>query len=381
MHIIYILKRTHTSKHNTGHPCHLFIFIGILSCAYFGLFGCTSSDIKSPPAKKQRTTQETALNRLTKLPTVKRVTPWQLPDGVTKQSNVALAITTDHYQIYTTVTDPLILEFIPVFLESSFIAYCKTIQRKVKLESRFPIYLFQTRLEWADFTKLSTGHLSKIYLQITAGAYFDNGICVAWHLGRTNDYSVLAHEGWHQFAHRVMKFNLPSWLNEGIATTFEKYRWQHGNLIFEPKRNGPRLFSLKNAIATNTLLPLETLVATDPGNVLLHTQKSHSSNTESAIGTYYGQCHALIRFLQEYNQGAILVKFIEMLQGADQGTWPLSPSLISESTEKDKPLSRYWNSQVGAIIFDTYISKESVRINSAYRNFCLSLASTVSGRR
>lgn len=371
------MKLKHTSQHRCGQRCFLCVFIPLLIITHLGLSGCALTESKSTPSKKHRTTQETALSRLNNLPPVKNVIPWQLPDGVTKQSNVALAITTDHYQIYTTVTDPLVLEFIPVFLESSFVAYSKTIMRKVKLDSRFQIYLFQTRQEWADFTRLTTGNLSKLYLQITAGAYFHNGICVAWHLGRTNDYSVLAHEGWHQFAHRVMKYNLPSWLNEGIATTFEAYRWQDGHLIFEPTRNGSRLLSLKHAITANTLLPLETLVTTDPGNVLSHTPKKTMPGAESAIGTYYGQCHGLVRFLQEYNQGAVLVKFIEMLQGADQGTWPLPQSLISESVEKGKPLSRYWNSQVGAIVFNTYISQDTNRMNAIFRNFCGGITAVV----
>ncbi|MBN2374851.1 MAG: hypothetical protein JXD22_00520 [Sedimentisphaerales bacterium] len=311
--------------------------------------------------------------RLGKLPTVQKVESWQVPDYLSDEVVEGLEITTNHYQIFTTHQDPLIMSLVPPFLESAFKSYAKLLGCPVATEKKLLVYLFDNREQWEAFTRQWVPEQSEIYLKITAGAYYVKGACVVYRISRTADFSVLAHEGWHQFVDELFRFRLPAWLDESLATNFEAFVRENGRIRFEPRRNGSRLFALKKAVAGGQLLSLGELLVLDAGRVVSHTPEL-SGEGSSLIATYYAQLYALGRFLQEEKYGRHVLKFQKMLNGAQMGRWPLSEADAAEAVQRLRNPSRDWNGRVGPLVFDYYISPSRREIEAAYRSYCYRIA-------
>ncbi|MHC4187310.1 MAG: hypothetical protein ACYSRQ_03870, partial [Planctomycetota bacterium] len=86
-----------------------------------------------------------------------------------------LKVNTQHYEIHTTLLEPLMLRQVPGFMESAYRAYNSQLPEPVETTSKFKIYLFSQRQQWEDFTDDFTGPQASIYKKIQAGAYYLNG--------------------------------------------------------------------------------------------------------------------------------------------------------------------------------------------------------------
>ncbi|MBN1764256.1 MAG: hypothetical protein JW860_03280 [Sedimentisphaerales bacterium] len=314
--------------------------------------------------------QERLINMLNKLPTVKSVEEWSLPDFITDRDGTPLKISTSHYDVYNTLDDPLILRQVPVFLESAFRSYSEVMGHSITVPEKLAVYFFKTRSQWEDFTRHWTGPMADNYLKIQSGAYYLNGACIAYNLTRQSSFSVLAHEGWHQFSDELFTYRLPAWLDEGLATNFEAYHWENGRVIFDANTNGSRLFSLRQTYAADALFNISDLLTLDAGRVISHTTFNvDGTQSNTRVIAYYAQLYALVRFLREYEYGIYREKFQQMLDDAYLGRWPLDDSLISEATQRDRNPTRRWNAIVGQLIFQTYIASSPLEIESQYRAF------------
>ena len=125
--------------------------------------------------------------------------PSSLADGT------ARLIQTDHYNIYTTITDSMTLSKISQVMEGSFQAYQYLAQGVPATKTRMDCYIFAKRTQWSEFTAMHTGDQASIYLQINRGGYTIGDWYVAYFIGDTSTLSVAAHEGWHQFCYRHFK--------------------------------------------------------------------------------------------------------------------------------------------------------------------------------
>ena len=123
------------------------------------------------------------------LPAVKKIQTWQNDYGD------GIIITTEHYNIHTTLLDPLMLRQLPAFMESAYRAYQNQLPQPIETKIKFTAYLFADRSQWEDFTMTFTAPHGKMYMKIKKGAYYLNGACVAYNIGRTRTFSVMAHEG------------------------------------------------------------------------------------------------------------------------------------------------------------------------------------------
>ena len=291
-------------------------------------------------------------------PAVRNVEVWENPYGS------GLVIQTKHYRVYTTLLEPLMLRQVPGFVESAFKAYESQLPRALGSQQLMNIYLFGTRQQWEDFTKSFTGPESVMYLQIKKGAYVANGTCVAYNIGRKQTFSVIGHEGWHQYNQRLFAYRLPSWLDEGIATLFETCRQTQGRFVFEPGKNLNRLGSLKVTMQQGKLIPLHQLILLNPGQVI-----NGYGNDDAAIA-FYAQNYALVRFLREQSYGIRLRKYHAMLLGAADGTWPLQGDYAAMAADRTRRLTVGWNTQVSAALFDYYINEDVQRLDAEYRAFC-----------
>lgn len=291
-------------------------------------------------------------------PAVKDVRLWNNHYGP------GLMIDTRNYTVYTTLLEPLMLRQIPAFLESAYNAYQSQLPRRLNKTQPLVVYLFETRQQWEQFTRETAGADSSVYLKIQRGAYTLNGIVVAYNIGRKQTFSVIGHEGWHQFNQRLFTYRLPSWLDEGIATLFETCRYSQGQFLFEPQRNLMRLGALKQTLSRGQMIPLRQLIVLNPGQVL-----SNDANDQAVIA-FYAQNYALVRFLREYQYGIRLRQYHALLLGGAEGGWPLPQELASLAADRTRPLTVGWNMRVSPMLFTHYIEPDIDALEKEYREFC-----------
>jgi hypothetical protein len=276
-----------------------------------------------------------------KLPALKSIDLWD------SQFGTGLKLTTAHYEIYTTLLEPLMLSQVPGFVESAYRGYQSQLPQPIGTTAPLTVYLFANRQQWEVFTTDFTGPQAQLYLKIKAGAYYLNGSCVAYNIGRERTFASLGHEGWHQFNSRLFKYRLPSWLDEGIAMQFETTEYDKGLFTFTPDRNGYRLGSLKQTFLKGNVIPLKALITLNPGEVV--------SEGDDAVGAFYSQAYALVRFLREDDYGKRLAKYQKLLFDGLNGQWPLPQQDIKIAIDRNIPITVDWNRQVGAALFEHYI--------------------------
>lgn len=337
--------------------CRVFLFTATLLIC---LAGCQESlkPVSSAPSSAPINGTLAAAGYIRNEPAVKDVQLWNNPYGD------GLAVRTEHYTLYTTLLEPLMLRQFPAFLEAAYRAYQSQLPQPLAAGRPLEVYLFATRSQWEHFTHHTMGAEAEVYLRIQRGAYTANGICVAYNIGRKQTFSVVGHEGWHQFNQRLFTYRLPSWLDEGIATLFETCRYSQGRFEFEPQRNLMRLGSLKKTIQQNHLIPLRQLIVLNPGQVL----SRHGE--DSAVIAFYAQNYALVRFLREYNYGIRLRQYHAMLLGGANGTWPLEGDFAALAADRTRPLTVRWNTLVAPALFNHYIEPDMEALEKEYRTFC-----------
>ncbi len=297
-------------------------------------------------------------------PAVKNINDWNSDFGK------GLVVETNNYRIYTTLRDPLMLRQVPGFVESAYKGYQKQLPEPVSSETLFEVYLFADREQWEKFTKKFTGEYSEIYLKIDKGAYYLNGACVAYNIGRKQTFSVLGHEGWHQFSSRHFKYRLPSWLDEGIAMHFEQSRYRSGFFQFTPAKNLNRLGGLKLALMEGRMMPIEQLIMTNPGQVLF-------SGDQKDSAFYYAQMYSLVRFLRESNYCKRLPNYNAMLMGAIKGSWPLNETARKMAADRNLMMTGGTNAVMSRELFEIYIGDDYETIWAEYLNFCRKITKNI----
>ncbi len=291
------------------------------------------------------------------LPALESVDSWHSKYGP------GLKLTTAHYEIFTTLLEPLMLRQIPDFMESAYRAYNQQLPAPVETTTKLRIFLFADRRQWDDFTKTFAGPRAEVFSKIKAGAYYLNDTCVTYNIGRSRTLSALGHEGWHQFNSRHFEFRLPSWLDEGIAMLFETSQYQDGRFYFEPAQNEYRLEGLKATLLSDQQIPLNELVAMNPGEVL-------ATDQAKAVQAFYSQSYALVRFLREASSGKHQDKFRRLLFDGLRGDWPLSPGSKKIAADRNIPRTVDWNRAVGPQLFKQYINHNISNAEIEYLAFC-----------
>lgn len=122
-----------------------------------------------------------------------------------------------------------------------------------------PLYLFRTQDQYLKF--LASHNINAAN---TEGLFFvqpDIQGLATWTQGKStaHTYSVLQHEGFHQFAFNRIGPNLPVWINEGIAQYFED-SVMVGNKMYVGFANERRITSIKSSLARKKTLPFDKLL-------------------------------------------------------------------------------------------------------------------------
>jgi hypothetical protein len=330
------------------------LFISALSAIF--ICGCVDQTKPLSPSPAVALNSPAGMaDYLSELPAVKKVAVWE------NKYAPGITIFTDHYKIHTTLMEPLMLRQLPGFIEAAHSAYQHQLPRPIQTRTILTVYLFATRGQWEQFTNEFAAPNGQAYMKIKRGAYYLNGSCVAYFIGRDASFSVIAHEGWHQFSSRHFTYRLPSWLDEGIATLFETSKYNGGGFSFYPDRNGGRLGSLRKTLLEGNMIPLEKLVTLNPGQVV---------SDSDAVIAFYGQAYALVRFLREDGYGRRLTRFHNMLSGGLRGTWPLPEQLQKTASDRNIPMTNRWNRFISPKLFDMYIEQTPEELEKEYTAFC-----------
>lgn len=313
---------------------------------------------------------EHTLSTLRNSPNVLSVTPWLRIDNVN-----GLKISTKHYEIFTTVRDADVLYRFPSFWESAFKHYCRVVDHAFENQKKRTVYIFNDRRQWEDFTRQWCGREANVYLNIQNGGYTFKNACVVYYNDNPYSFNVMGHEGWHQFSGHVFAYRLPAWVDEGLATTFEAYRWQADEVIFDVHLNQLRLSGLKKALAWDHLkFRISELILTDAGHLLNDSDNPNDLLARrEKLDTYYAQLYAFIRFLREDNNAACAQALKMLLNDAMTGTWPIDRQWISETTQKNIQPSKKWNKTIGKMIFQNYITTNPSDLEERYRAFCFEI--------
>jgi hypothetical protein len=324
--------------------------------------GCSRPDYtpaELPSQPLARPTHAATVERLQDehLPALISVDLWQVKYGA------GLKLTTEHYEIFTTVLEPLMLRMLPGFIESAYRGYNEQLPQPLESTNKFRVYLFADRQQWEDFTYGFAGEQAALFCKIKTGAYYLNGSCVVYDIGPKRTLSAIGHEGWHQFNSRHFKYRLPSWLDEGVAMLFESSTYENGLFRFNPAGNLQRLSALKDTLDKSKQIPLRELVATSPGEVL-------ATDQAQTVLAFYSQSYALVRFLREAESGRRLGSFQRLLWDGLAGRWPLDRSAGTTAEDRNLPRTVLWNRQVGPQLFASYIGNDLAGLEQEYLAFC-----------
>jgi len=345
-------------------------WVSVAIVAAFALAGCAGRsadrvDIARGVGSSQ--VAPTVLDHLhsENLPALVAVEPWN------GQFGPGLKLLTDHYEIFTTIQQPLILRMVPGFVESAYRGYNDQLAQAIETSSRFTIYLFADRQQWEDFTYAFAGEQAPVFCKIQTGAYYLNGVCVVYDIGPRRTLAAIGHEGWHQFNNRHFQYRLPSWLDEGVAMLFEASVYEQGLFRFEPGANVQRLGALKETLKHSKQIPLHELISTSPGEVL-------ATDQAAVVMAFYSQSYALIRFLREADCGRRLDTYRHLLHDGLLGNWPLDGANQATAENRNIPRTIPWNRAVGTQLFAHYVASDVEQLDREYLAFCHRLVDNLS---
>lgn len=269
---------------------------------------------------------------------------------------------TEHYDLRITATDPVMREVLPTFLETTFAEYRRLMPPPEGRPGKLETYLFDTREQWAAFTRRFVPQRAHIYLHIKAGGYVDHqtATAVIWDLGRDTTLSLLAHEGFHQYVAKFFPEPVVPWLNEGLATQWEAFDLKAGRPTFTPRLNYYRRNSLREALSSpEGWIPLQRLLTMNAGEAVVQTGQ--------ATRGYYAQVWSLVLFLQHRGFGGYARAFENLLRDAGTERMRNRVREYASNTSATAGLGQ------GEAIFRCYITDDTDFFERQYREFCRKL--------
>jgi hypothetical protein len=209
-----------------------------------------------------------------------------------------------------------------------------------EVHRRFDFYLFQKQADYMEAGGLprSAGVFTGDTLMAVAG---DRITGRTWH--------VVQHEGFHQFAKAVIRGELPSWLNEGLAeyfgeATFTGDTFVSGVIPFD------RLKHLKKEINDGRLKSLDDMM-----------HMSHGAWNGNLAIENYDQAWSMVHFLVHGDDGKYqqaMVRFIVLLGNGQkwQSAWQQT---FGDSSGFEKRWRDWWMNQPPDPTLDLYTQAQA----------------------
>ncbi|OXU14361.1 hypothetical protein [Sedimentisphaera salicampi] len=322
----------------------------------------TEANLQSQEQSSEAESQEAGLTfMLEKLPAVESVQLWEnaFAEG-------GIVITTEHYAVHSTLKDFLLTRRIPLFLETLHSRFQEV--SGISTVSRRPsdVYLFAEREQWELFTEGFTAEYWPYFKNIKNGAFYHNGVCAAYNLGLNKTLSLLAHECWHQFSRRHFRYQLPAWIDEGMAMSFEGVRFTDGGFDFNPKYNKLRIQGLSKAAADNYEISFTELLKINPTSLFKEPNPERTN-------AYYSKLYSFIRFLREYDKENYASKLFSLIQDGAEGKWDISRNILVNLEDRNVTLNTAVNRKAGVAVFEEYFGSNYEKMEKQYQTFSYSL--------
>lgn len=271
---------------------------------------------------------------------------------------------TPNYRLFVRTRNSTLSGDLPGFMEAANTHYLKLtgLSGNNGLR-RLDMYILASREEWAHLTKHRLGTRSEVYLQLEAGGYMVDGVCVLWDLNNmTTTLSVASHEGLHQFLHHRLQDRIPMWVEEGLCANAEGLELYRGAVRFTPGDNPSRYTSLRNVLVQGYWISLPDLLPMDAGDAIgQHRGKSTG---------YYAQVWSLILFIRQnpaYRKG-----LQDMLNDAADGM--LVDRVGGGASGLPARQGREFNRAISIPAFRHYITDDLEGFEKQWRQFAKNLA-------
>lgn len=366
-----MIRRTARSRAAKALPAFTpMVVLGVaaLVAAFAGVGASCTKSVTNPQAAQAPDTHPALAAAFE--PRVLSVEDW-LYDGAAGR-----VFRTDSYAVFTTSTNRTLSERLPLFMEHALAHYSTALGDLPRPRDPMKTYLFANRPEWARMTQRVMGNDAGPYLQIQRGGFSSQGTAVLYDIGIRDTFAIAAHEGWHQYTQSTFRVPLPVWLEEGLATYMEGFRWDAlrrrppvpdataGPSLpqFQPWYNWERYTALTRVARANRLMPLDQLVETTP-------QELVDSSGDRALA-YYAQVWALTLYLAEGENGAMRADLEAMIADASSGRLTSRVSRDIGDRGARLQLSR----RRGDAVLRTYFGKSAADMDAGYREFVAQIA-------
>ncbi len=280
--------------------------------------------------------------------------PWTL-DAAAGQ-----VLSTTNYRIYTTSSKEFLIDHLPAFVEGAAAHYRAALGPLPEPRSTMEIYLLDTRPQWERMTERFMGEQAATYLRIQKGGYSVEGRAILYDIGRRDTFTITAHEGWHVYTQRTFRHSLPVWLEEGVATYMEGFRWDPGKAAlptFLPWANFERYDQLRWGVRAGKLMSLQDLTRSTPQELI--------AKDANAALFYYAQVWALVHFLNEGEGGSHREGLRQLVADAAGG------KLIARIRRDagDRAASMYSYRRGGVDLLKIYTGRTAAELQPAYAAF------------
>jgi len=157
--------------------------------------------------------------------------------------------TTKYYILHTDLDKDMTREAVVRITAMAEEYHNRTRSFSGRINTRFPLFLYKNREDYTRHPGVVKG---------SSGTYNRRSlVAVAPRPGGT--WRVVQHEGFHQFAHRMIKGRLPTWLNEGLADYFGAGVWTGDSLVVGVISRHS-LGRLRTMIDSGKLMPLDKML-------------------------------------------------------------------------------------------------------------------------
>ena len=241
---------------------------------------------------------------------------------------------TRHYFIRTNISRERLDEY-SKYLEALYDDY----SRFFNIKGRTPImgvFVFKNRDEFDEFS----GAIGYRASRSTRGFYTRRGgepLTASYDLdiGGFTTRNVLAHECTHQFVDLAVPFDVPIWLNEGLAVYFEPSKWD-GKKLETGVLPAARLRSLKRRIEAGDDLPLKDVVLADRAEFTVD---------------HYGAAWSLVHFLIHADRKRYRKSFNDYFVALQRGVDPQKAfeGTIGRQFKSWDDLQKKWKAYVLAL--------------------------------
>ncbi|MHC5026772.1 MAG: hypothetical protein ACYTGR_08455 [Planctomycetota bacterium] len=277
-------------------------------------------------------------------------------------------ISTQYFNIYTTLSSSSMLDRLPGFYEACLREYVTRFGSLPMPKRKLEAYVFRDKRQWQNKTREVLPDQAEQFMTLGRGGFTTRGMAILFYIGSHDTFAIAAHEGWHQYTQTTFQHNLPTWLEEGIATYVEAVRrTRDGDIVLQPWNNQERRYALRRAVRRDALIPFEDLLKGAPQAFL--------GSSKSKLLTYYAQVWALTRFVAEAEDGKYREGLEAVLTDAAEGRL-VGRLMSSDVARLGRRRGVLAQARLGPAVVKEYFNADLDVIGAEYMQFVERIASS-----